>query len=266
MSPRWPVAALARFPRVLHRLRLAKHISLGHGEKELRIIGALASPDGVAVDVGANVGLYASVLARQSAEVLAVEPNPDLARYLSRVCPPNVRVLAFALSDTPGVTATLRIPARADGLEITGLATIEPGNRFVGSPVAAWREVPVATETVDNLCAMHALVTVIKIDVEGHENAVVRGAVGTIERCRPAFMIEVEARHNPHYRDLFAFFADREYRAHYADGSSWRGVTASELAALQTGVSTDPRGRSPGEPTYVNNLFFVPAERALPRH
>lgn len=265
MRRRWAKAGLARFPRVLHRLRLAKYVSLGWGEKELGIIGAFAQPDSACVDVGAHLGFYSCVLAKHAAAVLAVEPNPELARYLSHVCPSNVKVFPTALSDSAGATATLRIPSRAGGLEDAGLATIASQNRFAGSAVVAWREVPVATETLDNLCARHALVTVIKIDVEGHENAVVRGAVATIERCRPVFMIEVEARHNPHYRDLFAFFADRGYRAHYVDGSVWRGATASELAALQAGVSADARGRSPGAPAYVNNFFFVPAERVLPR-
>ena len=265
MSPRWMKVGLARFPRVLHRLRLVKYVSLGRGEKELGILGAFALPDSACVDVGAHIGLYSCVLARRAAEVLAVEANPELARYLSRVCPPNVKVSLMALSDTAGVTAVLRIPAGAGGLEDTGLATIAADNRFIGSAVVAWREVPVATETLDNLCARHARVSAVKIDVEGHENAVVRGAVSTIERCRPVFMIEVEARHNPRYPDLFAFFADREYHAHYVDGSSWRGVTASELVGLQAGMSTEARARSPGAPAYINNFFFIPAERVLPR-
>jgi FkbM family methyltransferase len=45
------------------------------------------SPDDIAVDVGANVGLFTAVLARRSKKVIAFEPNPSCAEHLGKVAP-----------------------------------------------------------------------------------------------------------------------------------------------------------------------------------
>lgn len=37
----------------------------------------------------------------------------------------------------------------------------------------------------------------IKIDVEGHELAVLKGATSLINRCRPVLLVECEERHSP---------------------------------------------------------------------
>jgi FkbM family methyltransferase len=259
MNPRIARAAIERFPRLVHRLRIARYVLARQGERELGIIGTLVEPGTTCVDVGAHVGYYAEVLSRRAGTVLAVEANPELVRYLRRVCRPNVEVIAAALSDRAGGRALLRIPSTADGREDTGLATIAADNTFAGSPVAGWREVAVATETVDTLCAGRGRVSVIKIDVEGHEDAVVRGAAATIENWRPSFMIEVEARHNPRYAELFEFLRARDYRAYRVAGDLWREVVAGDLEALQGSPGAHDRGAG-----YVNNFFFVPGERTVP--
>ncbi|HUZ11388.1 MAG TPA: FkbM family methyltransferase [Caulobacteraceae bacterium] len=85
----------------------------------------------------------------------------------------------------------MRLPAA----EVTGseaaLATIAPSNRLGGR---ASREISVPVARLDDF--QLPPIGFIKIDVEGHEEAVLQGARETIGRNRPALMIEIEERHN----------------------------------------------------------------------
>ena len=52
----------------------------------------------------------------------------------------------------------------------------------------------------------------IKIDVEGHELAVLRGAERTLARCRPTLLLEAEDRHRAHaVETVRAFLAGLDY-------------------------------------------------------
>jgi FkbM family methyltransferase len=138
------------------------------------------------LDVGANVGVHTIRLAKLAGpdgEVIAIEPDPDLARrasgnvQLNQVS--NVRIIQAAAADR-NATALLYRPgtvdanrARASLLHhayLTGLA----------------QEVP--TVTIDDIRPDR--VALIKIDVEGAEAAVVAGAAATIARNRPAIIFE----------------------------------------------------------------------------
>jgi FkbM family methyltransferase len=116
-------------------------------------------------------------------KVIAFEPRPDAAAALQELVNGSpVVVHAVAVSDHNG-EATLRMP------EMCGLSTIESSNPIAGAAIT----VPVRTLDSYKL----APVRLIKIDVEGHEEAVLRGATKTLEAHRPALIVEVEERHSP---------------------------------------------------------------------
>jgi FkbM family methyltransferase len=94
-----------------------------------------------------------------------------------------------ALSDEVG-EATLRIYE-----PLTGRATIESENLLEGCDCSQIYEVAVPRRKLDDYD--FDAVGFIKIDVEGHELSVLRGASNTIERHRPLMLIEIEDRHKP---------------------------------------------------------------------
>src|SRR5215468_910893 len=65
-------------------------------------VGTLVSPQQTAIDVGAWYGPWTHWLARACRRVVTVEANPELAAFLTRTVPSNVRVVAAAASDAPG--------------------------------------------------------------------------------------------------------------------------------------------------------------------
>ena len=110
-------------PRLVYAYRVIRHTVLWPTEREMVVAQQFLSPEKLAIDVGANVGLFTSVLARRSKAVIAFEPNPTCAQHLEIVAPRNCEIIAKAVSDVSGTT-TLRVPI-ASGIANDALGTIE---------------------------------------------------------------------------------------------------------------------------------------------
>jgi FkbM family methyltransferase len=139
------------------------------------------------VDVGANVGVHAVRLARlvnPGGEVIAIEPDPEVIRRTERNIAlnqlSNVRLVNAAASDTAGEMNLYR-PANAD--------TNRARASLLRYPYLTGETITVPVVTVDDVCGSDR-VALIKIDVEGHEESVVRGAAGVIDRDAPAVIFE----------------------------------------------------------------------------
>jgi FkbM family methyltransferase len=139
--------------------------------------------DEVALDVGANIGWYSVLLDRLSApgaRVLAFEPDPGSYRLLSTNLRANhathVTALNLALGEKPGVALLHRYRESNNGRH-----TLLEGNTSGGTV-----EVPV--DTLRNVWQREQLgarpVALLKIDVEGFECLVLRGAGELLGRCR----------------------------------------------------------------------------------
>jgi FkbM family methyltransferase len=180
-----------------------------YGEVELQLLQYLCRPDRDSIDVGANDGSYVHFMRRYSRRVIAFEPLPWYAQKLVKRFRHGVVVHDFALSRSAGL-ATLRIPL-LDDLLIDGCSSISPQ---AAEHYPAFREVEVRMDTLDNV--YDGEVGFIKIDVEGHEEAVLDGAQGTIARCRPKMLVEIDERLSPDgVRRATEFFADLGYRGHF---------------------------------------------------
>lgn len=228
---------------------------LGLLEPELDwFIGAIA-PGGLGIDAGANWGIYARAMARVCARVAAFEPQPWCAatlRSYARVYAPAVTVYETALSDVSG-SATLYVPGRSVGLlsrRATGLGSL------TATPGAVTLEV--STQRVDDLD--FSGVRALKIDVEGHEAAVLRGAERTVARDRPVLLVEIEQRHLGAHRieDVIAYVLDLGYRGHFLRDGTPVDVSAFRVERDQSPYVNElpPFG---AHPRYVNNFLFTPA-------
>ena len=172
-------------------------------EDELRFVDRLASKGakGVAIDVGANYGLFSYRLASLFQKVYAFEINPGLTGELAAFNPGNVEIVPKGLSSNAG-RAILYIPLQ-DGRELHGWASLAPGNC---PGVSEHVEKPVEIVTLDSFALSD--VSFLKMDVEGHEVEALKGAVETLKRCRPTVMVEVKDRN---VEAVVAFFLDLGY-------------------------------------------------------
>jgi FkbM family methyltransferase len=216
-----------------------------HFEPELYLVPLLCNKNQIAIDVGANQGVYTYYMAKFAKQVVAFEPNVDLLATLKRVADKNVELQSAALSDVQGDSIMRVDPANH------GLSTIEQRNNFdVVNPEIHAVERNVSTRTLDSFDFED--VSLIKIDVEGHEESVLHGARETIIRNRPVLIIETEDQHNRGApRRITQMLGELGYRAFFVRD---RGL--HELAELKDS-ETDPRNYHK-KIRYVNNFIFVP--------
>jgi FkbM family methyltransferase len=150
--------------------------------------------DGVVLDVGANTGFY-SLLAtavNPKVRVRAFEPFRPVYKLLQQhiLENRNSRIESFelAISDSIGETQ-LYIPLQGHGLIETS-ASLNSNFKEQHSQVLIVKRTTLDQHLANNSIGA-ARVGLIKIDVEGHENEVLRGAQITIAKHRPAMVIEV---------------------------------------------------------------------------
>jgi FkbM family methyltransferase len=161
----------------------------------------LASPDqitgiptikgGILIDIGANIGLYSIALSKYFDRIIAFEANPITFKVLEA---------NLALSETrnvqafcEGVSSETRCASLYTPLDgHLGWATLSADHHGAETPVA---EVSIHLDTLDNLSEKRGFeqypVSLIKIDVEGHEAEVLQGATGILNRWGPAVLLEV---------------------------------------------------------------------------
>ncbi|MGB0695676.1 MAG: FkbM family methyltransferase [Rhodospirillaceae bacterium] len=234
-------------PPDLYIRRLSRR-EMRKGEREYPLVPFLVRRDRIALDVGANKGVYAALLAEHCLGVHAFEPNPKLFGILSRWAkPPKVIAHQIALSDQTG-TAELMVPKSAHGYSNQGASLSKAkldGQEYGG--------VSVETKRLDDLDLPP--IGFMKIDVEGFECQMLRGAAETLRRDRPTLLVEVEERHNK--RRLEDSLG--EIAAYGYDCFALINGALTALANVDLDISHRKAG---GDREYVNNFIFIAKDMA----
>ena len=216
--------------------------ALRRGEREIHLIPSLADPARTALDIGANKGVYTFALLNHCRRVHAFEPNPKLFRVLKRWATGKAELYDIALSDETG-EADLLVPRSSKGYSNQGASLSEikvQGDHGIAR---------VRTSRLDDM-DIHDI-GFMKIDVEGAEMAVLRGAKETIARDKPVMMIELEAVHTGRpIEDLIA-----EVECYGYKGKALVGDDLVPLADIDLARHHDPENRA----DYLFNFVFFPA-------
>ena len=234
---------------------------IGYFDIELRLLRYLCDRTKVSIDIGASIGSYTVHLLNHSRKCYAFEPRPDSAAYLEdRLAArpnPRLRVEAVALSDHTG-DAQLRILVND-----LGRSSIEKENPVEQLGVVETLTVP--TRRLDDYDAIEP-VGCIKIDVEGHEDAVLRGAKRILVRDHPSLIIEIEERHKRHsVSTVNDFLAELGYKGFFFRGSRLNPIESFRVEEHQD--TSNIVNNINKENKYVNNfLFFANESLAKVRH
>lgn len=213
------------------------------GEPELRLLPELVPKGRAAIDVGANKGVYTHYLSRLVPHVHAFEPNPKMHALLTRTLPSNATAYTCALSDQNDATAELIVPVYGGVFSNVG-ASLNP--RMKGRQHGI---VTVETRTLDSFAFRN--IGFLKIDVEGFEKTVLRGAEELIARERPVIQVEIEEGHTGEPIEAsHAFMAQFDMEGFF--------VRAGKLLPLSAFDADRDHRRRVRQPGYVNNFIFKP--------
>ena len=220
-----------------------------NGEAELKYLKHLVDPEKTAIDVGANHGVYSYWLARYAGKTIACEPHPSLANYLESAFGDKIEVINAAISDTDG-EITLSVPgATGDEQNYRGSIQAETVSGFADVTTYTVQMV-----TLDEIASKN--VGFIKIDVEGHENAVLRGAKRLLSEDRPVILVEAEEQHRSNtVRDVREYLEQLDYAGFFCIGNSIRSI--AEFDPLVHQNTSNDYGSE-----YINNLIFIPKEKS----
>jgi FkbM family methyltransferase len=158
---------------------------------EFAVIRAHLRPGDIACDIGANKGGFIYWLSRWvgHGRVVAFEPQPDLAQRLAEVCRAirldNVTVEAKAVYSHSGQQELFLPLGHQPGASLAR-AAVEAEN---------FTTLPVPLVSLDEYFEASDRIALLKIDVEGAELDVFRGAERILRRHAPLLVFECENRH-----------------------------------------------------------------------
>lgn len=145
-----------------------------------QLFRSLCRPDSVVVDIGANFG-YFSVLAANligtsaDGQVISFEPNPSLCKLLRRNREINWSIAPVTLHE-------IALGEREDEL-ILHVPAEHGANGSLSAPLGVeCSQIPVSVKPLDAVLPHDLAVDIMKIDVEGHEAGVLRGAREVLAR------------------------------------------------------------------------------------
>lgn len=214
-----PEVVLRRL-KAWHYLRTLRTMS-DVEEPDLKVVRHLVPAGTVAVDIGANFGIYTKVLSDlvgPRGRVIAVEPIAETFEFLQR----NVRSLQY--SNVSCVNAALSDSARTVTMQIPNYSS--GGSNYYQARITEasgeGRAVQVRTTTLDALVHGSTPISFVKLDVEGHEFECLAGAHDVLTTEAPSWLIEISG--DPDKSDsiasrTFALFSERGYSAWWFDGT-----------------------------------------------
>ena len=154
-------------------------------------------------------------------QIHAFEPQSLLFAYLVKMKPimrwNNVTINNIALSDNDA-TATLYIPSNLTGQASSPSATIYEQHNLG----AVTKTETVHTTSLDQYCEKHQIKPdVLKIDVEGNELKVFKGAIQILQKFKPKIIVEIEAIHvgKEQVLETFSFLNQLGYQGKIIHGT-----------------------------------------------
>ena len=220
-------------------------------EAEVELIRKLCDPRKISLDIGANNGGMTLFLSRFSEKVYCFEPIPALCDHLrSRFERRNVIVECCALGDR-NEEAYLNIPC-INGDLYYGWSSLskEFNNEIIyGKCVDNVERLKVFVNRLDDYNFNN--VGFIKMDVEGYEMNVLRGAVNTIKASMPNMCIEIEKRHHggDEIDRIFKYILDIGYHGFFIWKEHTYAIDKFDVNVMQD-INNEEKSR------YVSNIFF----------
>ena len=169
-------------------------------EEEIKLVKKYTTQDTDSLDIGVYRGIYAYEMSKYSKTVHAFEANPlifnDLRVNLQKV-KKNIIFYNYALSNEAG-NIKIKVPIRNPQSDKKnyeeyyklGTATVQAENR-----IEEYEEFNVNSKKIDGF-NFENKISLIKIDVEGHEIPVIEGGIEIIRKNKPVLIVEIDEKYS----------------------------------------------------------------------
>jgi FkbM family methyltransferase len=215
------------------KYNIAYHVLVGGIPEafDVAIVRSLLPGTNTFIDIGANTGIYCWVAAdyyakhdKGNGKVIAFEPQPDCALILNKTIYLNnwesiASVKKIGLGAQPG---TLKLQVCGTG------SSVVPNFLEPGTP-----SIEIEIDTVDRVTEKENIkkIDFIKIDVEGHELEVLKGAANGIEKDKPIIFVEIaqniHSRNyvNANYQKTLSWIIERGYRIWISENNTLKEIS-----------------------------------------
>jgi FkbM family methyltransferase len=199
------------------------------------------SPMECVVDVGANVGRWSAGISRLTriSKLIAFEPVPDVFHRLrlNTAAFPHIQCVQAAVGASVGqvVMNVERMSELSSVLPIT-----REGRRFHDLDESRQERIVVPVTTLDDALREYDEISLLKLDVQGYEAEVLKGAHRTLKRTR---VLMTEVLYAPYYQGASAF--DDLYRL------------ITSIAPFRLRVVSDPKRSAEGLPLWADAVFVL---------
>ncbi|MGB0561493.1 MAG: FkbM family methyltransferase [Spirulinaceae cyanobacterium] len=206
------------------------------------IAARLVQPGQTCIDLGANIGSYTFLLARQvgqTGQVYAFEPQPNLYTILQRSVAANGwsdRIQLESLAVAAQSQQRLRLYTSGDTCN-SGITSMVRYGEFLKSD----RFIDVETIALDDYCHQQSIqdIHLLKIDIEGAELLALQGAANLFAQQRVQHLLIEQAAASPAQKLLL----DWGYQGWFIDEATQQLRSLDSL-----------------EPGHFGNYLFVPAQ------
>ena len=163
-------------------------------------------------DIGANYGVYTFFFGKKAEKIYVFEPVKECIEYIKAgYSKNNINLVSKIASDTNSVKQ-LRIPI-INKRKIFGKASIV--NKFDSFEARDIKSTTINDYLYQEEQKSNELLHIIKIDVEGHENNVLSGALNVLRKKNVLVIIEIEKRHNKEYLEVFKIMIDLNFKVFF---------------------------------------------------
>lgn len=206
-------------------------------DAEVDIMSTHLDENSTYLDIGTNIGYHAlGMYQRSKCKVIGFEPHPN-----------HFAVATYNTQHLPITLYNAAVSNKKGKLNLADFDIESPGN--YGEVKADSEGFEVDCVTVDSF--KFPEVTLMKVDVEGHELNVFKGAKKTIERCRPVIFFEANELE---WLEPYKFLDKLEYNFY------WIGCRSKPTRPTFIETEENPFGVSG-----VTNILAIPKENEQPK-
>ena len=157
--------------------------------------------NGIAIDVGANIGNHSVFFSKFFKKVYSFEPNPKTFKLLeiNSKLSKNIYVKKMGLSNKQVISNLLENKSNIGGSKLTNKKSE--------------KTIDIKLTTLDQeINIIKEKINLLKIDVEGHEFEVIQGSKDTIKKFRPIIIFEQQLNDFPdNFRKIQKFLVNLNY-------------------------------------------------------